>query len=395
MVSAQGRNNDTGFWNIVRREFRRVIHDPVYGFCLVIAPIFCLVFFTTLMGKGLPTDLPAGVVDLDNTTTTRMVARNLDAFEQTKVVAHYANVTEARRAMQRGEIYAYFYIPKGTTEKVNRQESPTVSFYTNNTFLVAGSLLGKDMRMMAELASGAAGRTVLRAKGATESQMMAFLQPIVIETHPIGNPWINYNVYLSNILIPGILGIFLFMLTVYTIGLEIKWGTGRELMALAEDNIFKAVTAKLLLQTIFFLTVGFLIMVYLYAILHFPCYGGLWRMLIIMALYVLACEGMGLFMLIVLPTLRLGLSFASLWGVISFSICGMSYPVIAMDGWIQGLSLLFPLRHYYLLYVNTALDGYALSNAWPYVMAFVGFILLPVLFVGRLKNIIKNMEYIP
>jgi hypothetical protein len=32
-----------------------------------------------------------------------------------------------------------------------------------------------------------------------------------------------------------------------------------------------------------------------------------------------------------LPTLRLGLSFASLWGVISFSISGFSFPVMAMN----------------------------------------------------------------
>lgn len=370
-------------------------HEPVYWFCLIVAPIFCLVFFTTLMGAGLPTEMPTGIVDLDNTPTTRQIVRNLDAFEQTKIVAHYANVTEARKAVQRGEIYAYFLIPKGTTAEANMQHSPVVSFYTNNSFMVAGSLLGRDMRMMSELASGAAGRKVLRARGATDAQAMAFLQPIVIDTHPIGNPWLDYNVYLSNILVPGILGIFIFMLTVYTFGYEIKNGTGQELMSLARGSLIKAVSAKMFLPTIFFLSVGFLMIIYFYAILHFPCYGGIWRMLIVMLLYVIGCQGMGIFMFIVLPTLRLSLSFASLWGVVSFSICGMSFPVIAMDGWIQGLSLLFPLRHYYLLYVNTALNGYGLFNAWPYMAALIGFTVLPCLFARRLKNIISYMKYIP
>ena len=39
--------------------------------------------------------------------------------------------------------------------------------------LIAGSLLFKDMKMMSELASGAAARTALYAKGATEEQAMA------------------------------------------------------------------------------------------------------------------------------------------------------------------------------------------------------------------------------
>ena len=44
-----------------------------------------------------------------------------------------------------------------------------------------------------------------------------------------------------------------------------------------------------------------------------------------------------------LTTLRLGLSFASLWGVISFSISGFSFPVMAMNPVLQALSNLFPL----------------------------------------------------
>ena len=137
--------------------------------------------------------MPLGLVDNDNTVTSRSLTRNLDAFEMTSIKEQYANVTEAREAVQRGDIYGFYYIPKGTTRKAQRQELPVVSFYTNYSYLVAGSLLYRDMRTMSELASGAASRTVLYAKGATERQAMAFLQPIVIDSHAINNPWLNYN----------------------------------------------------------------------------------------------------------------------------------------------------------------------------------------------------------
>lgn len=45
---------------IARREVFRIAVKPMYLFCMVIAPVFCYLFFTTLMGNGLPTDLPAG-----------------------------------------------------------------------------------------------------------------------------------------------------------------------------------------------------------------------------------------------------------------------------------------------------------------------------------------------
>ena len=199
-------------FRIARREVFRIATRPLYLFCMIIAPLFCYLFFTTLMWNGLPTDMPAGVVDLDNTATTRSIIRNLDAFQQTKIIAHYPSFADARKAMQQGKIYAFYYIPKGTTEKALASRQPKVSFYTNYSYLVAGSLLYKDQRTMSELAGGAIGRATLYAKGATEDQAMAFLQPIVIDSHVLNNPWLNYSVYLSNTIIPGILMLLIFVI---------------------------------------------------------------------------------------------------------------------------------------------------------------------------------------
>lgn len=381
--------------HLLLRELHRMASDPVYWFCMVLAPLFCYVFFTSMMASGLPDDMPLGVVDNDRTTTSRQLVRNLDAFQQTRVAACYPSVSDARRAVQRGDIYGFYYIPEGTTRKAQRQEVPTVSFYTNYSYLVAGSLLYRDMRMMSELVSGAATRSVLYAKGATEKQAMAYLQPVVTDMHAINNPWLNYNVYLSNTLLPGMLMLFIFMVTVYGIGTEIKQGTSRNWYTLAGGSMLRALAGKLLPQLAVFLLMGTLCMVYLYGVLKFPCHCGLPVMIGIMSLFVLAAQGLGVLMIAALPTLRMGLSFASLWGVISFSISGMSYPVMAMHPALQGLAWLFPLRHYFLLYVNCALDGYEVMNAWPYVAALAGFALLPLCLLGRLKNVLLNYKYMP
>lgn len=380
---------------IARRELRRMASKPIYWFCMIAAPLFCFVFFTSLMAEGLPTDMPLGLVDNDKTTTSRSLARNLDAFEMTSIKEQYANVTEAREAVQRGDIYGFYYIPKGTTRKAQRQELPVVSFYTNYSYLVAGSLLYRDMRTMSELASGAASRTVLYAKGATERQAMAFLQPIVIDSHAINNPWLNYNVYLSNVILPGLLMLFIFMVTVFSIGTEVKYNTVHDWLIMARGSMFHALAGKLLPQTLIFFLIGIAFAIGLYGVLHFPCHCGLPTMLLVMFLGIIGAQGLGVFMFAMLPTLRLSLSFASLWGVISFSICGMSYPVMAMHPTLQGLSLLFPLRHYFLLYVNCALDGYPLMNAAPYVVGLLLFAMLPLLLLRRLKKMLLVVPYIP
>lgn len=380
---------------LVKREFKEMGSRPLYLFCMIIAPLFCYVFFTTLMGNGLPTDMPVGMVDLDNTSTTRNIIRNLDSFQQTKIVAYYPSVTEAREAMQRGEIYAFYYIPERTTEEAISSKQPTVSFYTNNSYLIAGSLLYKDLRTMSELAGGAIGRANLYAKGATEDQAMAFLQPIVIDTHALNNPWLNYSVYLCNTILPGILMLLIFMVTIYSIGSEIKNNTAKTWMRIANNNINIALTGKLLPQTVLFFIMAAFYNVYLYGYLHFPCNSGILPMLLAALLMVVASQAFGIFLFGLLPSLRLALSAASLWGVVSFSISGFSFPVMAMNPALQALSNLFPLRHYFLIYVDQALNGYPMSYAWESYLALLVFVMLPLFVLKRLHKAILYYKYMP
>ena len=385
----------TALYNVAKRECHRLVSRPLYLFCMVIAPLFCYVFFTTLMASGLPTDLPVGAVDLDNSNTSRKLLRNLDAFSQTGIVEQYNSVNEARHAMQQGKIYGFFYIPANLSAEAQSQRQPTLSFYTNNSYLIAGSLLFKDMKMMGELASGSAARSVLYAKGTTESQAMAFLQPIVIDTHPLNNPWLNYSVYLCNTLLPGVLMLMIFMITVYSIGVEIKDRTAREWLRTGNNSIYISLVGKLLPHTVIFTIMGIFYNVYLYGYLHFPCNSGIFSMIFATLFLVLASQSLGVVMIGTFPSLRLGLSFASLWGVISFSISGFTFPVMAMHPVLQALSNLFPLRHYFLIYVDQALNGYSMAYSWINYMALLIFMMLPFLVIHRLKKALIYYKYMP
>ena len=379
----------------MKRECRRLVSRPLYLFSMVGAPLFCYIFFTTLMGSGLPQDMPVGIVDQDQTSTTRQLVRTLDAFQQSKVVAHYPAFNEAREAMQRREIYGFYYIPEGTTAEAQAQRRPTVSFYTNNTLLIAGSLLFKDMKTMSELASGAVVQATLLAKGATDGQAMAYLQPIIIDTHPLQNPWLNYSVYLNNTFAPGVLMLLIFMVTVFSIGVEIKERTARQWLRMGHNSIWISLAGKLLPHTAIFFLMGILYNVYLYGFLHFPCNSGIGPMLLATLCLVLASQGMGILMIGILPTLRLGLSFASLWGVLSFSMCGLSFPLMGMHPTLQALANLFPLRHYFLIYVDQALNGYPMIYSWTNYVALLLFMLLPFLVAPRLKGALIYYKYIP
>ncbi len=380
---------------IFRRELRLFSRRPLFLFTMIVAPLLCLVYLTTLMADGLPAKLPAGLVDEDDTHTTRMVTRILGAMEETDLVARYPDFSAARKAVQRGEIYGFFYIPRGLTEEAIANRQPRLSFYTNDCYYVPGMLLMKDLLYASELSGIALTRENLYGRGLTERQAMGIVQPIVIETHPIGNPHLDYSVYLNNILLPGILILLIMLSTTYTIGLEWKQNTQKEWYALSGQSSTVALAGKLFPQTALFSLIFIFYDVYFYRFLLFPCNSGLLPMMLLGVVTVLAAQGFGVFLFgAFIGQMRLSMCLCSLWGILSFSLAGFTYPVPAMDGFLQGLSWLFPLRHYYLIYVNQALDGFPIAYVWPSVVALLAFLLLPCTVLWRYRAAFLKYKYV-
>lgn len=382
-------------WQLVVREYHKLTATPLYIFCMVVFPLLTVFFFTSLMQEGLPNKLPAGVVDLDRTPTTRALIRNLDSYQTTDIIGHYANINEARRAIQRGEIYGFYYIPDGTTEKLLAGRQPKVSFYISYGTLMPGSLLYRDMRTISTLVSSKVTMTQLQAKGLSDDQIMAFLQPIKIDTHPTANPWINYNVYLSNTIVPGCIMLFILLVTTYSIGTELKFNTAKKWMHTANGNIYLAMTGKLLLQTLVFLAVTYFYLWYFFVYQQFPHQCNFGSILFLGTMMVLCCQGFGIFAFGLFPSLRMSMSICALWSVLSFSVSGFAYPVPSMDPEIQALSWMFPLRSYFMIYQMQVLNGFPAIYAWNYYGAMAVFMVLPFLVLPHIRKVMLKYVYIP
>ena len=377
------------------REVKIMLHNPMYGCCMVVFPILAMIFFTSLMDEGLPEDMPVGVVDLDNTTTSRSLIRRLDGFQSSKVVAHYTSVAEARRAIQENQIYAFLYIPKGTTDDLLASRQPKISYYYNLASIMSGSLLMKDLKTISTLGSAGVGQATMRAKGYTQEQIMAFLQPIRIDLHQVGNPYTNYNSYLSTVFVPGIMMLFIFMISAYSLGMELKFDTGKEWLAMADNRIVVAIIGKFLTQALIWLALIFFYEFYVFSVLGFPHQGSVAMLILLAVLEVFAAQGFGIFAFGLMPSLRMSLSVCSLWAVLSMSMAGSAFPVMGMDGALQSLSWLFPLRHYYMVYQICVFNGFPLLEAWFHFVAMVGFMLLPWFVISKIKNAMLTYVYIP
>ena len=382
-------------YHIALRELDILRHNHLYRFCMVLFPILVIFFFTSMLDDGLPTRLPVGIVDLDNTSTTRALSRKLEGFQMSQVVARYPSYSEARHAIQRNEIYGFLYIPKGTTEKLLASRQPKISYYYTYTTLAAGSMLMKDLKTVSTLGSAGVGIATMQAKGLSDSQIQTLLQPIHVDLHQIANPWSSYNIYLTTVMVPGILMLFIMLISTYSLGTELKFDSSKKWLAMADNKISVALLGKFLPQTLIWLAIVYGYEYYVFYHLDFPHPGGPWMLILLGLMQVLSAQGLGIFAFGLMPSLRMSMSISSLWAVLSISMAGSAFPIMGMDAPLQSMSWLFPLRHYWMMYQICVFNGYPLIEAWFHFAALAGFMLLPWLVVKKIKNAMLTYVYIP
>ncbi|MDU1889710.1 MAG: ABC transporter permease [Dysgonomonas sp.] len=386
-------SSETGILAIFRREWIRISSSKICIWGIFVAPLLSMIILMWMMSSGLPSRIPIAVVDLDNTTTSRTLVRQLDAFEKTNIKYKSLSFKEARQQMERMEIYAVLTIPKDFTKDAISGNRPKLVYYTNNAFLISGSLLFQDLKTISTLASASVGLQTAEAKGFTENQIMPILQPITIDSHPIGNPWLNYSVYLNNVIMPGILQLIILMFTVSCFGSEIKSGTGRRLLEIGDNSILKVIIGKLLPYTIIYCIIALFFMSVFYYYNKFPLHNGFLPMFFNYLCLILAAQGAGIMLLGIFRNYRLALSIASLIGMVSFSITGFSFSTLAMDGSLSALSNFFPLRHFFLIYIDQALNGIDIGYSMYQYASLLAFVLLSIFFFGVIRNLLKDNIY--
>ncbi|HZJ79014.1 MAG TPA: ABC transporter permease [Dysgonamonadaceae bacterium] len=377
---------------VILREWKRMLSRPIYLFSSAFVMIFCYIFFLTFFSEGLPRSMPIGVVDMDQSYVSRTFVRNIDAVPQVSIVKQYVDYSEARDAMQRGEIYAFFQINKDFERELMSQQQPEFNFYVNEAYIVAGSLTYKELIYISNMGAAYVQKKMLELRGekVEESEILAVVQPISNDSHMIANPYANYGVYLLNMLLPGIMQMLILLMTVFTIGFEMKVNSTPELMRAANNSMIAALLGKLLPYTLLFSILGVGGNLVLYKYMHFPMNGSFVWFSFATILFVMAYQAIGVLFIGLLPSLREALSLVAVYAILGVSFTGFTFPIEAMPRGVQVFQHLFPIRYYFKIYTAEALNGAPIRYSIIYFALIVAFILLPFIIYKRLRKAVMQ-----
>ena len=372
------------FLNVFRRELRRMTSRRIYFASCIVLPLFSLVFMATIFGHGQMENLPVGVVDADQTSLSRSTVRMVDATPELQVTKQYANETEARKAIQRKEIYGYMLIPS---------DIKSLCYYYHNAMLSVGGELHTTFETILKQVSVTPIVTEAVGLGESQTNITSFLIPVSEEEMVSYNPNRNYAIYLSQPFFFVFLQVLLLLVTTYALGNESKFGTSDEWLQMAKGNIGIAVIGKLLPYTFIFMVMGVLANVVFFNWMQMPLPCSLWVLNGITILFILATQALALLLYAIFPVLSLIISVVSMIGSLGATLSSVTFPVNFMDTPVYWASFLFPIRHFVEVVQSLLYLGGTFSNYWTNLVILLLFILSPILLLPRLKRALLTHRY--
>lgn len=360
----------------------------IYLGAAVVLPLFLLFFMATIFGDGQMRHLPIGIVDGDNTATSRSIVRDMEAVPTFDVVSHYADEVEARAAVQRKEIYGYLSIPPRFEEAMVRGTGATLCYYYHYALLAVG---GEVMSAFeTALISVRMAPIVVEAValGATEGSIETFLLPMTSDDHALYNPSLDYAVYLAVPIFYIMFQILVLLVTLYAVGSD-----GESWLAAADGNILWAVVGKLLPYTLIFICEALLANMVFFHWEHIPFTGDMGLFALTTVLFIVATQSVAVILYTLFPMLSLVISVVSMIGSLGATLSGLTFPLSAMSPVVQWVAKLFPVRHFTeAMQCIVYFDG-GFSACWSMLAVLCVFPMIAVVLLPRLRKILLTRSY--
>jgi len=384
----------TRIWEVAKRETDRISSRGLYIIVVLILPVLSILFFCSLLKEGVPTKMPIAIVDLDNTATSRKIARTIDVTPLSKVTEYLQSETEAMSELRTGNIYGFVVLPENLQADILASHQPVISYYYHNGFLIAGGLMQNDLTLILHTLSGGINIQKREAMGQPEDYIQTQVQPVQLSMHQLFNPTASYPIYITSIILPIMLQLFILLITVYSIGIEIKEGTSREWLRNSDKSIFIALTGKLLPYTVAFFFIMMFQNFMLYRVMHIPMHTSFGWLMTGSLLFVLSYQAIGVFCIGLLPMMRHSLNMAAFYGILALTLCGFSFPIDAMAPAFQYWASGFPVRHYMHIFQSQILAGFELKYSLASYLYLILFLILPFTILPRLKSALIYQNFI-
>lgn len=177
------------------KVFTGMLNRPMWGMVLITLCIMSMVYANRTVWN-----LPVGVVDLDHSTASRMLTRDLNATSKLKVIS-YADLPAARRDLDWRKLFAIIIMPVDLEKKILSGEQVAIPVYGDATNRLPNGQIQQDVVAAYQHMLSHYDQQILLQSNFTQPEADLLLTPIRSIVQPLFNPGISF----AAIILPGLL----------------------------------------------------------------------------------------------------------------------------------------------------------------------------------------------
>lgn len=205
---------------IWKQEFRTTFRDQGVLIFFVLVPLVYPLIYSFIYTNETIREVPTVVVDNSRSSLSREYLRKVDASPETSIVAHCADMEEAKLMLKDRKAYGIIYIPAHFSDDIARGKQTQVSIFCDMSGLLYYKALltantNVSLAMNADIKMKRAGNSTAR-----QDEITAY--PIEYEDIAIFNPTNGFAAFL----IPAVL--ILIIQQTLLLGIGLSAGTARE-----------------------------------------------------------------------------------------------------------------------------------------------------------------------
>ncbi len=366
---------------VMANEYRTIFSDGGVMLILIFALFIYATAYSLAYAPQVLRNVPIGVIDLSQTSTSRALTETFNAGPNTYVAYQPADMVEAKKLFFDREIYGIVYIPSDYEEKLLGGQQAVVAIYCDASYF----LMYRQVFQEVVTTIGTTGAMVefqrLIAKGANIPQAQATTQPVIYQARNIFNPYLGYGTFVM----PAI--IMVIIQQTMLIGIGMIGGTWREhglyhkLCPAGRRHMstLPIVLGRGLVYASLYAVTCFYILGLHYRLFHYPMNGATGTILLFMAVYMAACIGLSIAVSTLFRYRENSLLFLLWTSIPLLMLSGVSYPREGIPDWLFQFGQLFPSSHGVNAFIRIQTMGASLSEVFAEIKALV---ILAVIYGG-------------
>ena len=362
----------------LQTELRHFLKDKFLLFMCFVMPLFTASFVYMTLSESIVRALPVGIVDFDNSQTSRNIAFNIESSATLSIQSRYNSVLEAKNAISKKDIYALIILPKDLEKNAKKGIPTNLPIYYNAELVFIGKNIQSALTQILANENVKLKFSKNIAQSANTTLAMGKSVDILPQIIALYNPNSDFAAFILPALIPCLWQLFIILCMIGFMAYDER-DVGHILNKQNKIRAFYAhLSIKVLLNTvIFFVWWGiFMLSFYRLGFISDISAHNVATIALCAFVTIIAYSSIGIFLYALIRSHTRAISIAAVYAAPSLAFVGITYPINNMEAFATFWSKILPITKYLEVYMQQA--NYGLEPNFS--MRFIAYNLIFLLF---------------